>query len=57
MEEHKAPHKDRFLKGRQIAYMIYENFWTSGTGEALLDFNYLMRVTLKNDNIQGLGTK
>ena len=26
LEEHKAPTQDRFLRGRQIAYMIYEHF-------------------------------
>ena len=29
----------------------------SGTGEALLDFNDLLRLPLKGDNVQGLATK
>ena len=53
MEEEKAQQDDRFLKGRQIAYMIHDYFKISGTGEALLDFNDLSRVHLKNDNVQG----
>ena len=32
--------------------MIYDNFKISGTGEALLDFNDLPRMQLKNDNLQ-----
>ena len=34
-------------------YMICENFKISGTGEALLDFNDLLRET---DNVQGFDT-
>ena len=53
MEERKPQPDNRFLKGRQIAYMIYDYFKINGTGEALLDFNDLLRVQLKNDNVQG----
>ena len=27
LEEQKAQKEDRFLRGRQIAYLIYEYFW------------------------------
>ena len=40
-----------------MAYMIYDNFKIRGTGEALLDFTDLLRVQLKNDNVQGFDTK
>ena len=57
MEEQKAQQDNRFLKGRQIAYMIYDNFQISGRGEDLLDFNDLLRFLLKNDTGQGFDTK
>ena len=46
-----------FLKRRQIVYMIYDGFKSSGTGEALLNYNNLMTVRLKSDNVQGFDTK
>ena len=57
MEERKTQQDNRFLKGRQIPHMMYDNFKTSGTGKALLDFNDLLSVQLKNENLQGLDTK
>ena len=57
MEEQKAQQDNRFLKGRQIAYMICDNFKISGTDEALLDFNDLLRVQLENDNLPGVDAK
>ena len=57
MEEGKAQQDNRFLNEKQIAHMIYDNIKTSGAGEALLDFNDLLRVQLKNDNVQGSDTK
>ena len=57
VEEQKAHQDSRFLQGRQIACMIYDNFKISGTGEALLDFFDLLRLQLKNDNVQGFDTK
>ena len=33
LEEHKAQKEDRFLRGRQIAYLIYEQFRVTGTDE------------------------
>ena len=34
----KAHNADRLLHGRQIAFMIYEHFWMTGTHETILDF-------------------
>ena len=31
LEEQKAQKQDRFLRGRQIAYFIYEYFWVTGS--------------------------
>ena len=44
MEEMKTQQDTRFLKGRQIAYMTFDYFKISGTGEALLHFNDPLRV-------------
>ena len=57
MEERKAQQDNRFLKGRQIAENIYDLFKITGASEALVDFNELLEVQLKNDNVQGFGTK
>ena len=57
MEEQQAEQDNRFLKRRQIANMIYDNFKISETGEALLDNIDLLRVQLDNDNVQGFDTK
>ena len=57
MEVQNAQQKDGFLRERQIAHMIFDNFIVNGTSEALPDFNYLMRVQLKNDTIRSFNTK
>ena len=57
MKEQKAQQDTRFLNGRQIAYMIGDNFKISGTSEALLDFNDQQGEHVKDDNLQGFDTK
>ena len=57
MEEQKAQQDNRFLSGGRIAYQIYDYFKISGTGEVLVEFHDLLRVQLKNDNVQGFDTK
>ena len=57
MEKLKEQQDIWLLKGRHIAWMIHDNFKISGTGEALLDFNDLLRVDLKYDNLQGFDTR
>ena len=47
---------NRFLEGRQIADMICDNVKISGTGEALLDFNGLLRVRDVKPPSNNLGT-
>ena len=51
-EEQKAQQDNRFLKGRQIVNMVHGNFKISGTGDAHLGFNDLLREQLKNDSVQ-----
>ena len=49
--------EDRFLRGRQIAFMIYEYFWVTGAHEAVLDFSDLFHVALNGDDIQDFDTR
>ena len=37
LEEQKAQKKDRFLRGRQIAFMIYDHFRVTGAHDTVLD--------------------
>ena len=37
LEEQKAQEEDRFLRGRQIAFMIYDFFRATGAHDTILD--------------------
>ena len=56
LEEQKAQKEDRFLRGRQIAYMIYDYFRVTGAHDTVLDYADLFSVTLHDDNIQEFDT-
>ena len=49
--------EDRFLRGRQIAFMIYEYFRVTGAHDTVLDYADLFSVTLRDDNIQEFDTR
>ena len=51
-EEQRAQKYDRFLRGRQIAYMIYEHFRAIGACEAVQGLSDLFNIRLQNDDIQ-----
>ena len=38
LEEQKAQKEDRFLRGRQIAFMIYDFFRVAGADDTVLDY-------------------
>ena len=38
MEEQKAQKQDRFLRGRQIAYLIYEYFRVTGANDSVENY-------------------
>ena len=42
LEEQKAHKEDRFLRGRQIAFMIYDYFRVTGAHDTVLDFADLL---------------
>ena len=58
LEEQKAQKEDRFLRGRQIAYLIYEQFRVTGTHDSVF-YNYtdLFTIVLRNDDIQEFDSK
>ena len=54
LEEMKAHKEDRFLRGRQIAYLIYEYFQVTLGTENYAD---LFAVVLRNDDTQEFDSK
>ena len=52
LEEQKAQKEDRFLRGRQIAYLIYDHFRVTGTHDSVEDYTDLFTIVLRNDDIQ-----
>ena len=49
LEEQKAQKEDRFLRGRQIAYMIYDYFRVTGVHDTVLDYTDLFSIGLRNE--------
>ena len=48
LEERKTPKEDRFLRGRQIAYLIYEYFRVTGANDSVENYADLFTVGLRN---------
>ena len=57
LEEQKAQKEDRFLRGRQIAYLIYEQFRVTGTDSSVDTYTDLFTTALRNDDIQEFDSK
>ena len=57
LEEQKDPNKDRFLRGKQIANLIYEYFWVIGANDSVGNYADLFTVVLRNDDIQEFDSK
>ena len=57
LEEQKAQKEDRFLRRKQIAYLIYGYFRVIGANDSIENFADLFTVALRNDNIQELDSK
>ena len=57
LEEQKAQKEDRFLRGRQIAYLIYEYFWVTGANDSVENYADLFTIGLRNDDIQEFDSK
>ena len=52
VEEQRAINSDRFLRGKQNAFMIYEYFRATGAYEAEKGLADLVSMTLQNDDVQ-----
>ena len=57
LEEQKTQKEGRFLRGRQIAFMIYDYFRVTGAHDAVLDYADLCSVNLHNNDIQDFDTR
>ena len=57
LEEQKAQKEDRFLRGKQIAYLIYEYFRVTGANDSVENYADLFTISLRNDDIQEFDSK
>ena len=52
LEEQKAQKEDRFLRGRRIAHLIYEQFRVTRANDSVENYADLFTISLRNDDIQ-----
>ena len=57
LEEQKAQKQDRFLRGRQIVYLIYEYFWVTRANDSVENYADLFTISLRNDDMQEFDAK
>ena len=57
VEEQRAQKDDRFLRGRQIAQMIYDHFRATGAHDAVQCLPDLSNVSLQGGDIQDFDTR
>ena len=57
LEEQKAQKQDRFFRGRQIAYLIYDYFRVTGIHDSVENYADLFTISLRNDDIQEFDSK
>ena len=57
LEEWKAQKEHRFFRGKQIAYLIYENFLVTGVNDFVENYVDLFTVVLRNDDLQEFDSK
>ena len=53
----KVQKEDRFLRGRQIAYLTCEYFWVTGANDSDENYADLFTIVLRNDDIQEFDSK
>ena len=53
----KAQKEDRFLRGRHIAYLIYEHIRVTGANDSVENYTDLFTIDLRNDDIQEFDSK
>ena len=57
LEEQEAQKEDRLIRGRQIAYLIYEYFRVTGANDSFDNYADLFPIVLRNDDIRELASK
>ena len=57
LEEMKAHQEDRFPRGRQIAYLIYEYFRVTGANDSVENYADLFTIGLRTDDVQEFDSK
>ena len=57
LEEQKAQKEDRFLRGREIAFMIYDYIRVTGAHCTVLDYADLFSAILYDENAQEFDTR
>ena len=57
LEEQKVQKQDRFLRDRQIAYLIYDYFRVTGIHDSVENYADLFTIVLRNDDIQEFDSK
>ena len=57
MEEQTVQQEDRFFRGRQIAYLIYDQFRVTGTHDSVVNYTDLFTIAPRNDDIQEFDSK
>ena len=57
LEQQKGQKEDRFLRSRQIAYLIYDQFRVTGTHDSVENYTDLFTIGLRNDDIQEFDSK
>ena len=57
LEEQRAQKGRSIPKRRQVAIIIHEHFWVTGTHKSILDFSDLQSVVLRGNDFQGFDAK
>ena len=57
LEEQKAQKEDRFFRGRQIAYLIYDQFWVTGTHDSVENYTDLFIYCSSNPDFELLNAR
>ena len=57
LEEQKAQKQDRFLRGRQIAYLICEYFRVTGANDSVENYADPFTIGLRNDDTHKFDSK
>ena len=57
VEEQRAQTHDRILRGRQIAYVIYEHFRATEAYEAVQGLSTLSAISLQSDDVQDFNVR